>query len=110
MAEPTYAQASAVRRPSHTYAAHPLGQLVAGEPVEITGVLEREPEIAPERLYLQFRLETIRPRGVEQNSSGVVLLLAPVPRNESKQEFDQLELRYGARVRVMTMLERADSF
>ena len=196
MPEPTYAQASAVRRPSHTFAAHPLGQLATafalgilgglnfaltlsllislagvatlaagltflvvertkrllritiilvtlamlligatlaaieknkvpanqlrslldkgtiavGEPVEITGVLEREPEIAPERLYLQFRLETIRSRGVEQKSSGAVLLLAPVPRNESKQEFDQLELRYGARVRVMTMLERADSF
>lgn len=100
------------------------GVVAIGEPIELTGVLERDPELAPERLYLQLRLEKIRSRliepatpgnatktgAIERNASGVVTLLASIPTGTSKQEFDQLDLRYGARVRVMTVLERADSF
>ena len=86
------------------------GEVAVGEPVEITGVLERDPESAPERLYLQLRLEGIRSRAVEQEASGVVLLLASVANSSSKQEFDLLDLHYGARIRVMTSLERTDSF
>jgi competence protein ComEC len=100
------------------------GAIAVGEPVELTGVLERDPEIAPERLYLQLRLERVRSRSngtgtsaeararssVERDAAGVVMLLAAVPNNSIKQEYDQLDLRYGARVRVMTVLERSDSF
>ncbi|HEV2827236.1 MAG TPA: ComEC/Rec2 family competence protein [Pyrinomonadaceae bacterium] len=98
------------------------GTIAVGEPVELTGVLEREPEIAPERLYLQLRVEKIRSRltaessgevkqgAVERDVSGVVTLLASVPGGSIKREFEQLDLRYGARIRVMTLLERTDSF
>jgi competence protein ComEC len=102
------------------------GTVAVGDPVELTGVLERDPEIAPERLYLQLRLERIRSRPIEPEVSdalprqseeravsGVVMLLASVPANlsnQAKQEFDQLDLRYGARIRVMTLLERTDNF
>lgn len=100
------------------------GVVSVGEPVELTGVLERDPEVAPERLYLQLRVERIRARAIKQESlaetpqsesvereaSGVVMLLAAVPTKPIAEEFDQLDLRYGARIRVMTMLERADNF
>jgi competence protein ComEC len=100
------------------------GVVAIGEPVELTGVLERDPELAPDRLYLQLRLERIRsrsiepdapgkatqPDSIEREATGVVRLLASVPTDTGKQEFDQLDLRYGARIRVMTMLERTDSF
>ena len=86
------------------------GLVVVGEPAEVTGVLERDPEIAPERLYLQLRVESVRSRGAEEKSSGTVLLLASVSGGDIRQEFERLDLRYGARVRVMTALERADSF
>ena len=100
------------------------GAVAIGEPVELTGVLERDPEIAFDRLYLQLRLEGIRarsmapnvpgkaklPGAIERDSAGVVRLLAPVSNSSSKQEFDQLDLHYGARIRVMTTLERADNF
>ncbi len=82
------------------------GTIVPGEPIELTGVLERDPEIAPQRLYLQLRVERI---GVKR-TAGVVLLLAPVSSAVSRQEFERLELRYGARLRVMTLLERRDEF
>ncbi|HEY6232725.1 MAG TPA: ComEC/Rec2 family competence protein [Pyrinomonadaceae bacterium] len=85
-----------------------------GEPVELTGVLMREPEVAPQSLYLQLRVERISSREfdrrTEREVSGVVALLAVVPSELFKQEFAELDLRYGARLRVMTQLERADSF
>jgi competence protein ComEC len=86
------------------------GSLRVGEPVELTGVLERDPELAPQRFYLSLRMERIRLRSSETEVSGSVMLLAPVPGKSVQEEFDQLELRYGARIRVMTMLERTDSF
>ncbi len=82
-----------------------------GEPVELTGVLERDPEIAPERLYLQLRVHKIRSRdGSDQETRGLVMLLVSVPNASVMQELDQLDLHYGARLRVMTRLERADNF
>jgi competence protein ComEC len=86
------------------------GTIVVGEPVELTGLLERDPEVAPERLYLFFRVQRLRFNQTERDVSGEVLLFAPVSGESTQQEVDQLDLRYGARIRVMTMLERADTF
>jgi len=86
------------------------GIIVVGEPVELTGVLEREPELAPDRMYLCLRVQRLRLNQTERDVSGEVLLFAPVSGESTQQEFDQLDLRYGARIRVMTMLERADTF
>jgi competence protein ComEC len=81
-----------------------------GEPVELTGILEQDPEVAPERLYLFLRVQKIRFKETEREASGEVVLFAPVSGESIQREFDQLDLRYGARVRVMTTLERADTF
>jgi competence protein ComEC len=86
------------------------GTILVSEPVELTGTLERNPEVAPERLYLFLRVERLRFNQTERDVSGEVLLLAPVSSESTQQEFDQLDLRYGARIRVITMLERADTF
>jgi len=86
------------------------GTIAVGEPVELTGVLERDPELAPERSYILLRVEILRLKAVEREASGEVLLLAPVSSKSIEQEFDRLDLRYGARIRVMTTLERTDSF
>jgi competence protein ComEC len=86
------------------------GTLRVGEPVELTGVLERDPELAPDRLYLFLRVQRLRFNQTERGASGEILLLAPISGNNVQHELDQLDLRYGARIRVMTLLERADSF
>jgi competence protein ComEC len=86
------------------------GAIAVGQPVELTGVLQRDPESAPQRSYLFLRAERIRFKQTERDVSGEVVLLAPVVGNSIRQEFDRLDLRYGARIRVMTMLERTDSF
>lgn len=86
------------------------GVIAVGDPVEIIGVLERDPEVAPDRLYLLLRVQRLRYRETEQEVSGEVALLAPVTGKSVGEEFADLDLRYGARIRVMTSLERADSF
>ncbi len=86
------------------------GSIGVGEPVEMTGVLQRELETAPGRRYMNMRVERIKVRGVEAQTSGKVALLAAAQTKVIEAEFDQLELRYGARIRVMTSLNRADEF
>lgn len=86
------------------------GTLKVGEPVELTGVLEQEPELAPERLFLRLKVRQVRGGNTELQTSGIVMLLARVAQKSNEREFDALDLHYGATLRVMTRLERADSF
>ena len=86
------------------------GTIAAGEPVELTGVLARYPESAPNGFYLTLRAEQLRMKDAEKTVSGVVTLLLPVQEKITEEDYQRLELRYGARVRVMTVLNRADNF
>jgi competence protein ComEC len=86
------------------------GAIKVGEPVELTGVLEEEPELAPERLFLRLKVRQIRVGDQETQTSGVVMLLSRVIQKTNEREYDALDLHYGATLRVMTRLERADSF
>lgn len=92
------------------YTADPPGVIQVGEPVEVTGVLVRDPEIATERMFLNLRVERVASRGADREVSGSVFLLVPVVGKAFKEELNQLDLRYGARVRVMTALDRSEKF
>ena len=84
--------------------------IAPGDPTELTGVMDRAPEFAPESFYFTLRVERIRFRSIERNATGAVRLLAPLNSERIGQEYSALELRYGARIRVMTELNRADNF
>jgi competence protein ComEC len=86
------------------------GVIASGDPVELTGVLERQPEPAPDGFYLTLRVEKLRFKETERDASGEVWLYAPVSAASVGAEYEALELRYGARVRVMCALRRAESF
>jgi ComEC/Rec2-related protein len=86
------------------------GAVLPGEPVELTGVLERAPEITPDGLLLPLRVEVLRYKADERACSGRVELFAPVRDARAARAYEALELRCGARVRVMTMLARAERF
>jgi len=86
------------------------GTITLGDPVELTGTVNRPPEMAPDGFYLTLRVERARYKSAERNTSGTVVLLAPVRDPLISKEYEQLELRYGARIRVMTALDRAESF
>jgi competence protein ComEC len=86
------------------------GRIASAEPVELTGVLERAPEIAPGGLLLSLRVEAVRHKSIETSCGGRVELFAPVPDANAEAVYDSLELRRGARVRVAAALTRAERF
>ncbi len=86
------------------------GELLVGDPVELTGVLTRPPESGPLGVYLTLRVEKLRSKGVERTSSGAVTLLLASYGKPSEEEYKALELRYGARIRAMAALKRVDNF
>jgi competence protein ComEC len=85
------------------------GSFAYGDPVELTGVLRGQPEPAPASFYLTLQVERISFKG-EHAACGTVLLLAHVQEEEVRKEYDALDLRHGARVRVVTTLDRDENF
>ena len=86
------------------------GIIIEGDPVELTGTIDGQPEPAPESFYLKLQAERIRVKGVERDASGTVLLLAHTGDRQVGKEYDALDLRHGARIRVMTALDREENF
>jgi competence protein ComEC len=86
------------------------GFIAPGEPVELTGTVSGEPEPAPQSFFLTISVERVRFKGAERDGSGTVFLLAPVREQLVEREYEALQLRHGARVRVMTTLDREDNF
>jgi competence protein ComEC len=86
------------------------GELVVGNPVELTGVLVRQPESSPQGFYLNLRVEKLMANRIEKTASGEVSVLVASQGKPAAEEYKSLELRYGARIRVMTTLKRADNF
>src|SRR2546430_17712446 len=52
------------------------GVLLPNEPVEVTGTIQGEPEVAPDGFYLTLCAERIRSKDGEHDASGEVLMLA----------------------------------
>jgi competence protein ComEC len=86
------------------------GLLVAGEPVELTGVLERAPEVAPDGRLFSVRVEGVRRGAAGRAASGRVEFFMPLADARARGEFEGLELRRGARVRVMSVPARAERY
>lgn len=103
-------EARDVRADSRLRTLYERGTIEPGEPAEVTGTLERAPEYAPDGLLFDVRAELIRSRGVERACAGRVEFFAPIADARAAALYDSLELRRGARVRVMSLLMRAESF
>ncbi len=87
-----------------------VGWIESGEPVEVTGVLTRAPEVAPDGFYLALRVEQIRYKTNEARATGTVQLFASARDRTTQSAYAALELRRGARLRVLVALERAAEF
>jgi competence protein ComEC len=86
------------------------GVIASGDPVELEGTLASAPEPAPGSFYLTLRVEKIRFKETEREASGAVRLAATIENTEARAEYEALELRYSARLRVLTTLNRAERF
>jgi competence protein ComEC len=76
---------------------------LAGRVVILTGVLVGPVELGRDLLQLSLSVERIDENGSSRVSSGVVSLRAPA-------ESHNAQLRYGARIRVVTTLSRIDNY
>src|SRR5262249_20724629 len=72
--------------------------------------IDGPPESSPDRLFLRVRADKFRFKQTEYDCSGTVLLTAHLADREMRQAFNALELRHGARIRVMVALDREDTF
>jgi competence protein ComEC len=86
------------------------GEMLPNEPLELTGSIYGEPESAPDGFYLSLSIEQIRLRGQDRSASGSVMLLAHVADAAVRANYDRLQLRHGARIRVLTILDRDDDY
>jgi competence protein ComEC len=82
----------------------------ADEPVEIWGVINAAPELAPDRIYLDVALEKMATFGQEQPASGVVRLVVPFAEEQDRADYDALRLAYGTRMRALTNLRKTPGF
>ena len=99
------------RRPAHQDRVKRLLDervITPGAPVEVTGVLRQNPEVSWHAHYFTINVERIVVSGCDRSASGVVALMVPVSGDSGLLR--ELQLRYGARIRVMTKLERTDNY
>lgn len=83
----------------------------SGEPVELSGTVVRAPEYAPDRVIVELGVESIRAQKFSGETQGVVAVSFPLKLSkEGSDELAPIELRYGARLRIMTALRRSDRF
>lgn len=80
------------------------GELKVEEPVEIWGVLNNAPELAPDRIYLSVAVEKVATLGRERAATGVARIVAPFRDDQSRDDYDRLSLDYGSRVRILCNL------
>jgi competence protein ComEC len=78
--------------------------------IELTGQIINEPEMTVDGYYLLLRGEKIRYQKSEQKVSGDVRIFLSVQSQEQEQDFERLEIEYGARVKVPLFLNREDNF
>lgn len=77
------------------------GELRVEEPVEIWGTLNEAPELAPDRIYLSVAVEKVATFGKERAASGVAQIVVPLRDDASRNEYDQLAIDFGSRVRAL---------
>src|SRR5262245_40698212 len=86
------------------------GDLRIDEPVEIWGLLNAAPELAPDRIYLIISGEKAATLRREFKASGTVYLVASFNDYESRLEYDSLALDYGTRVRLLARLSNRSGY
>jgi competence protein ComEC len=95
---------------NHLSSFYEQGIITSGDPVELIGTLDGPPEKAPDRMLLRVRANKLTFKQTQYDCSGTVLLTTHIADDERRRAFAALELRHGARIRVMVALDREDTF
>jgi competence protein ComEC len=82
----------------------------SGDPIEIEGVLQSAPELSVGGFFLELKIEKVIYKGSEIKVLGKIRLFATSRDEETKNQYEQLNLRYGSQIRVACNLRREDKF
>lgn len=82
----------------------------SGEPVEIEGVLRGKFEEAVGGFFIEIKADKLSYKTRAQKVSGKIRLFAPVSNEQISNEYEQLNLQYGSRIRAICNLVREDNF
>jgi len=82
----------------------------ADEVVELTGVLDGQPEFARDRVIFVLRVESIKTSTQLIRSSGVISLQAWFRQSDEQSVYRKLDLHHASRVKVQTRLGRTDQY
>jgi competence protein ComEC len=82
----------------------------SGEPLEVEGILIGKPELAADGFLLKLKAEKMIYKGAEQIVSGKIKLFASIQSEEIADEYAQLNLQFGSRIRVACRPERDAKF
>jgi len=85
-------------------------RIISGDPIEIEGVLSGKPELAVGGFFLVLKTERAVYKESEIEISGNVRLFAAAQDERIVNEYEQLNLNYGSRIRVGCRLRRADDY
>lgn len=85
-------------------------KISSGDPVEIEGVLLTKPELGVDGFFLELISEKLIYKNETLNVSGKVRFFSFVSSEQIADEYKQLNLEYGSRIRVACRLEREDEF
>ncbi len=96
--------------PSRIKRIYDEAKIISGETVEIEGVLTGKPEPAYEGVFVTLDAEALKYRTSALAVSGKVRLFGLVKDELIADEYDQLALRYGSRIKVACSLSREDRF
>jgi len=83
---------------------------ISGEPIELTGILQGKPEPSVGGFFLELKTESAVYKGVEKAVSGTVRLFASTVDKKIADEYEQLQLNYGTRLRLAVELRREEKF
>ncbi len=85
-------------------------RMESGDSMEIEGVLKEPPELSVGGFFLNLNAEKVYYKNTAANVSGTVRFFAAVPNAQIESEYEQLDLKYGSRIRVASALRRENSF
>ena len=82
----------------------------SGEPLEVEGVLIGKPELSIDGFLLKLKAEKVVYKGAEQTVSGKIKLFASIQSDEIANDYAELNLQFGSRIRVACNPEREENF
>ena len=85
-------------------------QINSGDPIEIEGVLEGKPELAVGGVFFILKSDKAIYKNTGRKTAGRVRVFASIRDDEIKNEYDDLALGYGTRIRIACNLRREERF